>query len=218
MKKTYQMLIALLLICGSVFCDRVWLKIKATNENNWVYSVNNISADANGNVNVTAINNKTVNSNVPSTADFAQYNQNSTDISAIITRLSGLTATADKVANGYTFVGTNGLLQTGTFSPSITVLAAYTETKVGIDEYCTWDVTRTAPAGTTHVFLHNVKYGGSGGWLYWYKNGSQFSPGNNTIQPCAAGNTIRYYSRTYGSGGSTNRYADTYLITFLKIN
>ena len=118
MKKTYQILIAFLLICGSVFCDRVWLKIKASNENNWVYSVNNVSADANGNINVTAINNKTVNSNVPSTADFAQYNQNSTDISAIITRLNGLTATADKVASGYTFVGTNGLLQTGTLDIS----------------------------------------------------------------------------------------------------
>ena len=43
---------------------------------NWVYSVNNQSPDANGNVDVAKVNGKTVNSDIPASANFAQYGQN----------------------------------------------------------------------------------------------------------------------------------------------
>ena len=146
----------------------------------------------------------------------AGYHNGSGTVSGPV--LSGADATASQILNGYKAFDNSGTLLTGTYSPSITVLQTYTETKVGIDQYCTWDVTKTAPAGTTHVYLHYVKYGGSGGWLHWYRNGTEFSPGNNVLLACTANTTIRYYSRTMGTDGGSNRYADTYLIAFLKLS
>ena len=93
--------------------------VLASSGNNWVYSVNNSSPDNNGNVDVAVVNGRSVNSNIPADADFAQYAQATTDISTIDEKLTGLTATADQVANGLTFVGSGGTLQTGTLNNEI---------------------------------------------------------------------------------------------------
>ena len=99
---------------GGVLIDRAFTAVRAGSWDGLVYSINGTSGDADGNVNVSTINGHAVNSDVPSSANFAQYDQNTADITTIENKLSGLTATAENVASGYTFIGEGGNVATGT--------------------------------------------------------------------------------------------------------
>ena len=79
-----------------------------------VYSVNGNSGDTTDNVNVDKVDGNEVNADVSNTANFTQYSKNTSDVSAINGKLTGLTASADEVLMGQTFVGEGGLLLTGT--------------------------------------------------------------------------------------------------------
>ena len=87
--------------------------VLAAGGDDWVYSVNNVSADANGNVGVTTVNSKTMNSSVPANADFEQYEANTTDLDNINAALSNLTATAINVDFGKSAVTAGGEKQNG---------------------------------------------------------------------------------------------------------
>ena len=105
------------------------LNVAAEGIGDWIQTVNGSHADANGNVDVTTVNGHTVAVDVPSTAKFTdtiydasalqtQADQNAANITAIENKLSGLTATAENVASGYTFVGSGGTIATGTLNTS----------------------------------------------------------------------------------------------------
>ena len=99
--------------------------VKANVVPDWVYSVNNTTPDANGNINVDEVNDHNVSSDVPSNTNFSQYSANTMDLSNIETTMSGLTATADKVASGYTFIGSGGLLDVGSSDAGSTIQLKY---------------------------------------------------------------------------------------------
>lgn len=103
------------------------IKAYAEGIGDWIQTVNGVSADASGNVNVTTVNGHTVAADVPSGAKFtdtvydaselqSQADDNTTNIAAIEARLSGLTATAEHVESGYTFVGSGGTIATGSLN------------------------------------------------------------------------------------------------------
>ena len=106
-------LISLMIL--SFFAGRTNFGVNANGASDLVYSVNNVSPDGNGNVNVSAVNDYTVNSNIPSSADFAQYAETTSDLTTINSTLSNLDATPSDVAYGKTFVGANGVKMTGSY-------------------------------------------------------------------------------------------------------
>ena len=113
-RKVRCVLMIMLLMFVSFYAGRTSMGVRAYDWDGLVYSINNLSGDAAGNVRVSQVNEKNINSNVPLTADFSQYSKNSSDINKIDNKLSGLTATAENVVEGLTFVGSDGTLQTGT--------------------------------------------------------------------------------------------------------
>ena len=98
-KITTAILIVSVFFCG-MFSDRILGRIRAATWSGLVQTVNSVSPDNTGNVDVTTVNGYTVDSSVPSTANFDQYNLNGTEIGTINTALNDLTATAEDVALG----------------------------------------------------------------------------------------------------------------------
>ena len=98
----------------SFFAGKTNFGVDATGWSDLVYSVNSVAPDASGNVAVTSVNGKTVNSNVPANANFTQYDQNIVDLDEIQTTLLNLSATPSDVISGKIFVGANGAKMTGT--------------------------------------------------------------------------------------------------------
>ena len=102
------------IITNRVFKPFSW--IRAETQDTQVYSVNNVTPDSTGNVDVASVNDKTVNANVPDTANFSQYSTNATNLSNIETAMTGLNATEGNVLTGKTFVGSNGAPLTGSMA------------------------------------------------------------------------------------------------------
>ena len=93
-------LLALTVFFCGIFSDRIVTLINAATWNGLVQKVNSVSPDSSGNVNVTTVNGHSVDSSVPNSANFDQYDLNGSDIETINTTLYDLTATAEDVAPG----------------------------------------------------------------------------------------------------------------------
>ena len=144
---------------GGVLTGRVFTAVNAGSWDGLVYSINGTSGDANGNVNVPTVNGHTVNSDVPASADFAQYDQNTADIAAIENSLSGLTATASNVTSGQTFVGSDGVIATGTMvnNGAVSESLAIGETYTIPAGYHNGSGTVTAPSeGTVKITSESI--------------------------------------------------------------
>lgn len=110
MKKTITFLPLLLcfalgLCLPSVYADTI---------SDFIYSVNNVTPDSDGNVVVSSVNGHSINSDVSDTADFVQYEYNKKDIADINAKLSGVTATTSDIENGKTAIVSGGSKDTGT--------------------------------------------------------------------------------------------------------
>ena len=128
MKKTLEKIKLILLIISFFFVgmmlDYSISDINAANVSGWVYTANSNAPDSNGDVSILTVNGKTVNSNVPTTVNFSQYNANTSGISAITANLGTYTATTGDVLSDVKFIGSTGAQTTGTMTNNGAVSAS----------------------------------------------------------------------------------------------